>query len=69
MKSFDIIAYSADADIYCPDCAETLYPSCEIDDPDNRAEDGEGNEVHPIFAGDMEFESGIACCECGVEIC
>lgn len=25
MKGFDVIAYTADADIWCPDCAEKAY--------------------------------------------
>lgn len=47
MKAWDIIAYTADADIYCPECAERLYPGCE-----GTADDHEGNEVHPVFASD-----------------
>ncbi len=65
MKAWDILGYTADADIYCPDCAERRYG------PDREGRlDREGNEVRPIFASDSSewSESGAYCGDCGREL-
>lgn len=62
-KSYEVIGYTADAACWCPACAEKAYPGCTEDDA--TVEDGEGNEVHPIFAGDEGSESGEYCNDCG----
>ena len=58
MKSFDIIAYTADADTWCPDCAEKAYgkaalgrcPECGdyLGNPGNRYECGCGFQTDGI---------------------
>lgn len=93
MNATDIIAYAADADTYCPDCAREIYGAAALGEcPDcggfmsnpahgeflcvdcqnafHGALDGEGNEVHPVFADSWsEFEeSGLFCGQCGEEI-
>ena len=58
MKAWDVIGYTADADIWCPECAIEAYGT----DLDNRR-DSEGNDVHPIFASD-EFSGEYVCNRC-----
>jgi hypothetical protein len=62
-KSDNVIGYTADAAMWCPDCAEREYPGCT--DGDTVVEDGEGNEVHPSFAGDEAGDGGDYCGSCG----
>jgi len=52
MKSYDIVGYAYNADTYCVNCAE------DIDELDS-----EGNEKHPMFAGD-ESDHEQYCCIC-----
>jgi hypothetical protein len=40
-----VIGYTADADIWCPACAEEVYGPLTED-----TEDREGNLIYPIFA-------------------
>lgn len=63
MKAWDIVGYTADADLWCPACATATYaPDGAAEVPED-AEDGEGNLVHPIFASD-ELEPGDRCGAC-----
>jgi len=55
----DFVAFAADADLYCPTCAERLYGP---DRPGRR--DRGGNAVHPVFA-DSEWDSPRHCAACG----
>lgn len=71
VKAWDIVAYTADADMWCTDCASARYGD-GVTVPDT-ATDGEGNSVHPVFASD-EIESGRGCAGClevlpGAELC
>jgi len=59
----DIIGWTADAAIYCPEDAEHIYGVTR----DHDAVDSEGNDVHPIFATD-EIEPGEVCTICGEPI-
>ncbi len=54
-KTYEVLGYTADADTYCPKCAEEIYPT---------GTDKEGNEVYPIFA-DNEWGTPIYCAACG----
>lgn len=62
MNATDIIGWTADADYWCDECAELVYGP-ESDD----RKDGEGNDVHPIFASD-ETPAGSVCGRCSREI-
>ena len=53
--SYEVMGYAADADTYCPDCAEEKYPD---------GLDNEGHEVYPIFA-DSEWDRAVYCAACG----
>ena len=58
MKAWEIIGYTADADVWCPICAREAYgPLTEV------TEDHEGNPVHPIFAVE-EWDYPPVCCRC-----
>jgi hypothetical protein len=54
-QPFEVMGYAADADTYCPDCAEEKYPD---------GIDNEGNEVGAIFA-DSEWDRAAYCAACG----
>ena len=58
MKAWDIIGYAADADVWCPACAQDAYGPLTSD-----TQDQEGNPVHPIFAMD-EWEYLPVCTRC-----
>jgi hypothetical protein len=62
MKSWTIIGFTANADIWCPPCADATFGPDAAD-----RIDGEGNTVNPIFASD-EIEPGEACNQCQEEI-
>jgi hypothetical protein len=56
MHSYDIVGYTADCDVWCVYCfTEAGYKDPGID--------GEGNECHPIFAGEENVEEEV-CCIC-----
>lgn len=59
-KVFEVIGYTYEADVHCPDCARKRFT-----DPDH-AEDREGNPVHPLFLGDVEEPE--YCGDCGEEL-
>jgi hypothetical protein len=59
MRGTDIIAVTADADVFHLQCARSIYGKRVIDrvlsvdrrfDPEPT--DREGNEIHPVFASD-----------------
>lgn len=55
MKYHEVVGYTADADVWCPDCLPY--------DTDGR--DSEGNDVHPIFAGDEKADEEYCnACRC-----
>lgn len=58
MKTYSIIGYTYDADVYCTDCAHE-----DRMDKDG-AEDSEGNPVHPIFISDASDTVGYSCGKC-----
>lgn len=63
MRATDIIAWTINAAILCPVCAEFLYSARSL----SVAYDREGNEVRPVFASD-EWDY-LPCCDCcGEEI-
>lgn len=60
MMAFDILAWTADADMYCPGCAADLYPGLD----EGTARDAEGNEPHPVFADQEDEITGDCCGSC-----
>lgn len=54
-KAWDIVGWTADADVWCNDCARSAYG----EDSPTRF-DGEGNLVHPIFVSEL----GQWLCDC-----
>ena len=58
MKAWEVIGYTADADIWCPTCAQEAYSPLSTD-----TEDHEGNLVHPIFAVE-EWDYPPVCNRC-----
>ena len=67
MKAYDIIGWAYDGDYHCEGCAWRRFGRKLLDDT-NPPEDSEGNEVHPMFAGDEFGEDGECCGDCGAEI-
>ena len=57
-----IIAYTYEGDIHCCQCAQKRFGAA-LDD--GTAQDGEGNPVHPVFAGDEICEIHETCANCG----
>jgi hypothetical protein len=57
MKAYTILGYAADAALYCPDCAERLYPELETDT--------EGNDITPVFACHEHPDGQPYCDGCG----
>lgn len=64
MKAFEIIGWAYDADLHCDGCARERF-GAKLDDDENAPEDSEGNEVHPMFAGDEHDPAGEFCGDCG----
>lgn len=64
MYGFTIIGYIYDADVHCDSCAAARFGRCTCDQYDVHGEDGEGNEVHPIFTFDEVVED-LSCADCG----
>lgn len=60
-KAWEIVGYTADADVWCVSCAESAYG------PDSYGrEDVEGNLVHAIFVSDLgEMGTNTHCNMCG----
>lgn len=61
MSHFDPVAFTGDADIWCPDCAQEKYGP---DRQDGSRLDSEGNEVHAVFSG-YESDTPDHCAGCG----
>lgn len=61
-KSYEIVGWSADADLWCNDCAHRAYGVS----PDSAAveRDSEGNEVSPVFLD--QASSQDTCGQCHV---
>lgn len=65
MNAADVIGYAYEAEIHCADCTRARFP--EANDEFSDVLDREGNEVHPVFAGD-EHETTVVCGDCGDEL-
>lgn len=65
MKTYDVVGYTADADVYCPLCASTIYG--DGISGENGIKDHEGNLVAPVFA-EAEFDYPVSCGKCHVFI-
>ncbi len=63
MKAWDIVGWTYEADMHCPDCAYERFGKA-LDDDENPPEDSEGNEVHPVFVSDCAEETEH-CGDCG----
>jgi hypothetical protein len=50
VKAWDIVGFTADADIWCCGCAVATYGQAVYGDVP--VPDGEGNAVWPVFASD-----------------
>jgi hypothetical protein len=61
MKPYDVVGYTADADVYCPLCATTIYGEGILGE--NGIKDHEGNLVAPVFA-EAEFDYPASCGKC-----
>lgn len=64
MKAYEIVGYSYNADVHCPECAVKDFGSENLA---NGCEDHEGNEVHPIFASDFDGDAEN-CADCAYPI-
>lgn len=77
MKSYDVIAYTFEADLHCVDCTIKRFGGL----PEFGALDSEGNEPQPVFAdqyGDLveEVDNDYGsttqyaprCADCGEEL-
>lgn len=62
MQAWDILAYTYDADIYCPDCASARFGDA-LDDDRSPPEDSDGNPAHPVFA-DSGWDHPQCCSGC-----
>ena len=67
MKHWEIVGYTYDADAHCVTCAEERFGP-QVHDDEQPPEDSEGNEIHPMFAGDEYSSEGEHCGDCGEEI-
>ena len=62
-KSYEVVAYTYEADEHCLDCARKAWSDQILDDGDIYATDSEGNPVHPVFL-DQTTEETFACGTC-----
>jgi hypothetical protein len=65
-KSFEIVGYTYEADIHCLDCTEKRF-NVEIDEyqgfeGEDKIEDREGNNPHPVFLDNLEGEEYCGDC-------
>ena len=70
MKAWKVVAYTYDADVHCVECAGDRFyvirsGQVERDEVD-LPEDSEGNEVHPVFAS--QVEGSMMCGDCEREV-
>jgi hypothetical protein len=76
VKAWDVVGFTADADVWCRECAADVYGADVL--TDRTVADGEGNPVRPIFASDLgQWEchcgmgpkgSGPHCGQCGADV-
>jgi hypothetical protein len=71
-----IVAYTYDADYHCVECAGNEHADDDAADDTTDAngipydaEDSEGNNVHPVFAGQMDGDTVERCTDCGTIVC
>jgi hypothetical protein len=65
MHATTVVAYAADAALYCVGCVESVYvPRRYIDDPKWWTPDREGNPISAVFAAET-FDSPQYCDACG----
>jgi hypothetical protein len=71
-----IIGYTYEADLHCPDCTNRRFQGAEHGqptnpqvpvDPDGYALDREGNQVRPVFAWDSDCRLDH-CGDCGAAL-
>lgn len=74
MHSYEVIAYTYDADTHCPDCARERFGTDKNGYVPDSAEDSEGNPVGAVFADSEWFDyyatedQVLTCGTCGDEI-
>lgn len=60
----DIVGFTYEADIHCPECAAERFGWCACGVPnDVHGEDQDGNEIMPVYAG-SEGVDDMICCDC-----
>jgi hypothetical protein len=69
-KSFEIVGYTYEADLHCLECTEKRF-NVSIDEytgfaGEDKTEDREGNNLHPIFLD--QLEGGEVCGDCFEQI-
>lgn len=69
-RGTSIRAWTYEADVHCPACAQERFGPGVTDYPwlDQEAEDSEGNHPHPVFETDETPEEGEHCGTCQQEI-
>lgn len=60
-KAWEVVGFTADAEVWCRDCAARAYGPGVLTDA--TVSDREGNTVHPIFVSELVDWA----CECGGE--
>lgn len=66
MNAGDVIGYAYDADLHCESCTRKRFP--DADDEFSDVQDSEGNDIHPVFAGEEHDPAGEYCGDCFAEI-
>lgn len=61
MKSYETVGYAYEGAAHCVTCAQFRF-GIALEDELEPPLDDEGNEVHPIFAGDESAESECSDC-------
>jgi hypothetical protein len=64
MKAWDIVAWTYDADMHCPTCAERRFGAAKLADDELPPIDSEGNEIQPVFSSDEPGDCGDYCGDC-----
>lgn len=64
MRHHEIVGYTYEAAFHCVDCTTDRFGACPCEVRDVHGEDSEGNDVHPVFAGEEAWESET-CDDCG----
>lgn len=60
-KAWSIVAWTYDAAIHCDDCARKRF---HFDADVTTDTDSDGNDVHPVFASDYEYQNDDTCGTC-----